>query len=170
MRVPPNSRGQAAIALREGEIVSMRSILFLLALLLPLPAGTPAATGETVHKHIRVLKAWVHETSEWRTALHVTIANTGDRADRLVRVATSIAKRVVISDQEGREGAGLTIPGSAEFVIGNGAPRIELVGLKRRLQAQDRFNLLLVFDQAGKISIDVLVEAGTPASSAEARG
>jgi copper(I)-binding protein len=151
----------------------MRCVLFLLALLLPLPAGTQPAAQETVQKHIRIVKAWVRETSQWRTALHVTIANTGDRADRLVRVATSVAKRVVISDQEGREGAGLTIPGSAEFVIGNGEPRIELIGLKRRLQAHERFNLLLVFDQAGKIHVDVQVETGAPrapAPASEARG
>jgi hypothetical protein len=140
----------------------MRLIVFLLALLLPLPAGSQATTRETIHKHIRIAKAWVRETDEWRTALHVTIGNTGDRADRLVRVVTSIAKRVVISDQEGRESAGLTIPGSAEFVIGNGDPRIELVGLRRRLQAHERFTLLLVFDQAGKISVDVQVETGAP--------
>jgi copper(I)-binding protein len=140
----------------------MRLVVFLLALLLPLPAGSQAWTQETVHKHIRIAKAWVRETDASRTALHVTIGNTGDRADRLVRVVTSIAKRVVISDQEGREAAGLTIPGSAEFVIGNGEPRIELVGLKRRLQAHERFTLLLVFDQAGKISVDVQVETGMP--------
>ena len=109
----------------------------------------------------------MRETDEWRTALHVTIGNTGDRADRLVRVATSIAKRVVICDQEGREVAGLTIPGSAEFVIGNGQPRIELVGLKRRLQAHERFILLLVFDQAGKVSVDVQVETDTPMAPIE---
>lgn len=151
----------------------MRSVLFLLALLLALPVRSQATGEETIHKHIRIVKAWVRETDDWRTALHVTIANTGDRADRLVRVATSIAKRVVIADQEGREGAGLTIPGSAEFVIGNGAPRIELVGLKRKLQAQERFNLLLVFDQAGKISVDVLVEMGAqpaPEAADAARG
>jgi copper(I)-binding protein len=146
----------------------MRSVLFLLALLLlPLPAGSQATTRETIHKHIRIAKAWVRETDEWRTALHVTIANTGDRADRLVRVATSIAKRVVISDQEGREADGLSIPGSAELVIGSGQPRIELVGLKRRLQAQERFILLLVFDQAGKISVDVEVETDAPMAPIE---
>jgi copper(I)-binding protein len=145
----------------------MRLFVFLPALLLPLPAGSQATTRETIHKHIRIAKAWVHETNEWRTALHVTIANTGDRADRLVRVTTLVAKRVVISDQEGREADGLRIPGSAEFVIGNGDPRIKLVGLKRRLQAHERFTLLLVFDQAGKISVDVQVETGTPRAPLE---
>ncbi len=149
----------------------MRLALFLLLALLPLalPTGAEAAARETVHKHIRVLKAWVRETSQWRTALHVTIANTGDRADRLVRVATSIAKRVVISDQEGKEGSGLTIPGSAEFVLGSGVPRIELVGLKKRLKARERFSLLLVFAQAGKVNVEVIVETGAAdASPAEA--
>jgi periplasmic copper chaperone A len=147
--------------------IALRSILFLLALLLPLPAGSQATMQDTVHKHIRVAKAWVRETSEGRAALHVTIANTGDRADRLVRVATSIAKRVVISDQEGRNATELTIPGSAEFVFGSAEPRIELVGLKRTLRAQERFNLLLVFDQAGKVSVDVLVETGAPPAAIE---
>jgi copper(I)-binding protein len=140
----------------------MRSILVLLALLLP--AQSQVAPQETVRKHIRIAKAWVRETSEWRTPLHVTIANTGDRADRLVRVATTVAKRVALSDQEGRETAGLTIPGSAEFIIGAGLPRIELVGLKRRLQPHERFHLLLVFEQAGKVRIDVSVEPGAQAA------
>jgi copper(I)-binding protein len=142
----------------------MRHVLLVLGFLGPLLAASEGAAQATVQKHIKIVKPWVHETREWRALLSVTIANIGDRADRLVRVATRIAKRVEISDQEGREGGGLTIPGSAEFVIGRGAPRIELVGLKRSLNAHERFHLLLVFAQAGKVRVDVLVEKG-PARS-----
>ena len=148
----------------------MRYVLILLGGLGLLPAGA-AAAQETVQSHIRIVKPWVRETSAWRAVLNVTIANAGDRADRLVRVATTIAKRVVIADQEGREGAGLTIPGSAEFVIGSSAPRIELVGLKKPLAANERFYLLLVFEQAGKVRVDVRVERrparGRPAQASK---
>ena len=143
----------------------MRYAFLALIFLLSLTARAETPVQETVHKHIRIAKASIQETTHWRAALNVTIANTGDRADRLVRIATNLAKRVVISDQEGREGAGLTIPGSAEFVIGGGAPRIELIGLKRRLHARERVGLLLVFAQAGKVNVDVVVQT-SPARTA----
>lgn len=98
----------------------------------------------------------VASSPRWRLlhAICLEVANTGDRADRLARVATRVAKRVTIVDREGKEGGGLTIPGSAEFVIGRGALRIELVGLKRRLNAHGRCHLLLVFAHAGKARIE----------------
>ena len=136
----------------------MRPVLLLLFLLSLLPTANEAWSQEVAHKHIRIVKPWVHETNQWRVQLNITIANTGDRADRLLRVATAVAKRVVISDQEGEEGAGLTIPGGAEFIITGTIPRIELVGLKKPLQAQERFDLLLVFAQAGKVRVDAIVE------------
>lgn len=141
------------------------ALLLLLGVLglLPVP-GSRAAADETVQKHIRIVKPWVHETREWRTLLNVTIINTGDRADRLLRVVTRVAKRVEISNPEGKEGAGLTIPGSAEFVMGSSsnAPRIELVGLRKPLHAYERFDLLLVFAQAGEVRVAVLVERAPP--------
>jgi hypothetical protein len=52
----------------------------------------------------------------------------------------------------------IRIPGRAEFVIGGDFPRIELIGLTEILRDHASFNLLLVFEQAGKISIHVVVD------------
>jgi copper(I)-binding protein len=118
------------------------------------------AMAETQWKNIKIVDPWVHETSGARAVLHVTIANTAARADRLVRGSTPIAEKVAIWDQLGNEGSGLSIPGRAEFVMGSivgYVPRIELIGLTKSLQAQTTFKLLLVFERAGKIGVDVTV-------------
>jgi copper(I)-binding protein len=130
----------------------MRYLVIVIGLLLL------AAAPETVIKNIRIANPRVHETSGERALLHVTIANMEGRADRLLRASTPVAAKVAIWNQVGKEGLGLRIPGRAEFVIGSDLPRIELIGLTRSLNADASFHLLLVFEQAGKISVDVLVE------------
>jgi copper(I)-binding protein len=132
---------------------SMRYVLIVASLF-----GLSAAASETVWRNIRIANPWVHETSGKSALLHVTIANTEGRADRLLRASTPIAAKVAIWNQQGKEGGGIRIPGRAEFVIGGDFPRIELVGLTESLRAHASFNLLLVFEQAGKISFDVHVE------------
>src|SRR5438552_799376 len=121
-----------------------RCALFLVSLI-GLLATDASAVQETVQGRIKIMQPWVHETSGTQAILRVTIANTGPKADRLVRVSTSIADKVLILDQQSNEGSGLVIPGRSELVMGAGAPRIELIGLTQSLKASDSFHLLLVF-------------------------
>jgi copper(I)-binding protein len=137
---------------------AMRYLVIVMGLLLL------AAAPETVIKNIRIANPRVQETNGPRALLHVTIANIEGKADRLVRASTPVAAKVSIWNQLGKEGLGLTIPGRAEFVIGSDMPRIELIGLTRSLNAEASFHLLLVFEQAGKISVDVLVEPAPAAN------
>jgi copper(I)-binding protein len=123
-----------------------------------------AAAPETQQKNIRIVSPWVTETSETRAVLHMTIANLAGRTDRLVRAKTPVTAKVAIWDQAGNEGRGLSIPGRAEFVMGTiigNVPRIELIGLTRALHAHSSFKLMLVFEHAGEIIIDVSVEQAT---------
>jgi periplasmic copper chaperone A len=120
--------------------------------------GLVAAAPEVVSKNITITNAWVHETSGSSAVLHVVIANTDRRADRLVRASTPMASKVAIWNQLGKQSGGFSIPGGADFVIGDGFPRVELLGLSEALRTQSRFRMLLVFEQAGKITIDVAVE------------
>jgi copper(I)-binding protein len=78
-----------------------------------------------------------------------------------MRASTPIAAKVTIWNEEAKEGRGLRIPVGAEFVIGGDFPRIELIGLTESLRAHTSFKLLLVFEKAGKISVDVVVESGS---------
>lgn len=135
---------------------AMRCLIILVGLV-----GLLAAAPETVRKNIKIANPRVQETNGPRAVLHVTIANIQGRADRLLRASTPVAESVAIWDQLGKQGGGLRIPGRAEFVIGSDLPRIELVGLTKALSADASFHLLLVFEQAGKISVDVLVETAS---------
>ena len=127
---------------------------------LGLLTGGAHAQQETVRGRLKIMRASIKETSRGQTLLRVTIANAGGKADRLLRASTPVAERVWIFDPLGNEGNGLLIPGSSELVISaGGGPRIELSGLKRPLRSSDTVNVLLVFRQAGKVVIDVLVEA-----------
>jgi copper(I)-binding protein len=135
----------------------MRCVLFLVGLI-GLLATEAGAVQETVRGRLKIMQPWVQETSGTQAILRVTIANTGAKADRLVRVSTPVADKVLILDQLSHEGSGLLIPGRSELVMGAGAPRIELIGLTRSLKASDTFHLLLVFKQAGKVIVNVLVE------------
>ena len=135
---------------------AMRYLIILVSLV-----GLLAAAPETVRKNIKIANPRVQETNGPRAVLHVTIANIQGRADRLLRASTPVAESVAIWDQLGKQGGGLRIPGRAEFVIGSDLPRIELVGLTKALSADASFHLLLVFEQAGKISVDVLVETAS---------
>jgi copper(I)-binding protein len=136
----------------------MRCVLFLVGLI-GLLATDASAVVETVQGRIKIMQPWVHETSGTQAILRVTIANTGAKADRLVRVSTPVADKVLILDQQSNEGSGLLIPGRSELVMGViDLPRIELVGLTKSLKASDTFQLLLVFKQTGKVYVNVLVE------------
>jgi copper(I)-binding protein len=134
----------------------MRYLIILVSLV-----GLLAAAPETVRNNIKIANPRVQETNGPRAVLHVTIANMEGRADRLVRASTPVAESVAIWDQLGKQGSGLRIPGRAEFVIGSDLPRIELIGLTKSLSADASFHLLLVFEQAGKISVDVLVKSAS---------
>ncbi len=67
------------------------------------------------------------------------------------------AEQVLIFDPVGNEGNGLLVPGSSELVISGGAPRIELSGLRTPLRPADTVNVLLVFQQAGKVVFNAVV-------------
>lgn len=120
--------------------------------------GLAAAAPETISGNIKIANPWVHQTSDARVVLHMTIANIDRGADRLIRAATPVATKVAIYNQVGKEGRGLMIPGRAEFVIGDDYPRVELIGLTEALRTGSSFHLLLVFEQAGKIGVNVQVE------------
>jgi periplasmic copper chaperone A len=120
--------------------------------------GLLAATPQLVSRNITITNPWVQETSGSSAVLHVVIANTDRRADRLVRASTPVAAKVAIWNQLGKQSGAFSIPGGANFVIGNGFPRVELLGLSDTFRTQSRFHMLLVFEQAGKIDIEVVVQ------------
>ncbi len=121
------------------------------------PAGGAHAQQDAVQGRLRIAHAGVKMLGAGRALLTLTITNTGGKTDRLLRASTRVAEQVLIFDPVGNEGNGLLVPGSSELVISGGAPRIELSGLRTPLRPADTVNVLLVFQQAGKVVFNAVV-------------
>jgi copper(I)-binding protein len=138
----------------------MRQLVFALGLA---ALSVTASAHEITVRSLKIVHPWVYETEERQIALHAKIRNTGEAADRLLGASTAIADRISILDANDKETTGIPIPARGEISLQSGGPQIVLIGLKKHLFAYDNFDLVLVFRNAGRVTIDVLVEeADTP--------
>jgi len=119
---------------------------------------TNAIGHETKHKSISIAHPWVLETEAPQTALHMKIKNTGEVTERLLRASTPLAGKVSILDPEGKDVRDLAIPARGELTLKSDGPHILLSGLKKPLRAYDSFELTLVFETAGAMNVEVIVE------------
>jgi len=85
--------------------------------LVGLLVGGPGRAQQTIQAGIRISHPWVQETAAAEAVLHVTITNTGARADHLLRASTSIANKVSIVNQLSQEGGGLLISGRSDVLV-----------------------------------------------------
>ena len=54
--------------------------------------------------------------------------------------------------------AALRVPAGGELVLSANGPRLLLSGFKKRLNAYDSFKITLVFEKAGRMEVEVMVE------------
>ena len=118
-----------------------------------------AATAKISRSDILIEDAWVVETNAGRAVLHLRITSNGSIGDRLVRGSTELAEHVAFFNQLGQASDDIVIPADSNWAMGNGAPRVELLGLVRPLRSPGNFVVLLVFAGAGKVWQNVRVEA-----------
>lgn len=100
------------------------------------------------------------------------IRNTGVTPDRLLSASTPLAERVEIHRMamqgdvmQMREVPTLDLPANSTVVLrpgGTEGQHLMLLGLVKPLQVGDRFELTLVFEQAGTQQVKVWVEAPAP--------
>ena len=105
------------------------------------------------------------EASITNVPVYMTLKNGTRSGERLLSAATPLAEKVEIIELR-RHGslelptpvAALRIPARGKLVLGADGPRLLLSGIKKRLNAYDSFNLTLVFEKAGRMVIEVMVE------------
>jgi copper(I)-binding protein len=98
---------------------------------------------------------------------YVSIENSGDTADKLIGATSPVAKTVEIHtmSMDGnvmkmREVPGIELKPSTKTVMKPGEGyHLMLIGLKKPLQAGEKFPLTLMFEKAGKLDVSVAVEA-----------
>jgi len=128
----------------------------------PVPAHEVRA-GELVIVHPYTIEP----DSETATAadVYMTIRNTSDRADRLLSVSSPMAA-VALSQLPGRAAqpasagghSNLEIAPKSDTRLGPQGAHVALSGLKAPLYGYAGFALLLTFEKAGTVELDVLVE------------
>ena len=130
---------------------------------LALVACATAAFAHGYKKNgLEVIHPWMMETGGPNGAVSMTIKNTGKAADRLVGVSTQLAETAKLETAGQATGetaiAAIEIPAGGEAELSGTGTHVLLAGLKKKLGPYDRLPLVLVFEKAGQLAIEVMVE------------
>jgi len=132
------------------------------------PAKTVARGG------ITVAGAWARASAgrARNGAAYFTIFNKGAKVDRLIGVETPMAKKAQLHEHRMSDGimrmrevkGGLAIPPGGKLRFAPRGFHVMLMGLGKPLKAGEGFPLTLVFQRAGRITVNVAIHpiGGTP--------
>lgn len=97
-------------------------------------------------------------------AVYMTIVNKGPSDDRVIAVATPVARKAVIHEIEMKAGIVKMRPAGRPRVSKGGSTTLQpgglhvmLMGLRKPLREGETFPLTLTFEEAGSITLDVAV-------------
>lgn len=100
------------------------------------------------------------------SAAYMLLRNNGATADRLLRAESDVAEAVElhISEMKGevmtmRPIESVEVPAGGEAELKPGGMHVMLIGLKRNLMAGESITLVLVFENAGRVSVQAEVRA-----------
>jgi copper(I)-binding protein len=128
------------------------------------------AGGAQAHSHkfknLEIVHPWCVETRDTATpvAVYMTIRNRAGRPDKLLRATTSIATRTELL------AGAIEVSGGGEVDLKRDGPHIRLSGMKRQLGAYDSFPMTLLFERAGKVKVEVMVEEAAVLEPANKEG
>lgn len=137
-------------------------------------AGPSAATDYTL-RGLKIGLPWARPAAQGLNgALYVEVTNTNRAPDVLEAVETKVAKRAVI--HRGRVVAGVSsmraaadgipIPAGTTVRLAPGGDHVMLLGLTRALVEGTRVPATLVFQRAGRVQVELVIEASAGAASA----
>jgi copper(I)-binding protein len=134
----------------------MKHLIFLLSLV-----------STSVFSQVEIIDAWSRATPPGAkvAAGYLTIRNKSASPDRLVGASSAIAARVEthIVEKQGevmrmREVKGYDVPAKGSFELKPGGPHLMLVDIRRPLKAGEKIPLVLRFQNAGEVRIDLEVK------------
>ena len=122
------------------------------------------ATTAQAHSHkiknLEIVHPWCIETTGTANPVSVfmTIKNSG-RPDKLLRATTAIAGKTELraaGDEKTISSVGVATRGPTD--LKRDGPHIQLSDVRKQLSPYDSFPMTLVFERAGKVEIEVMVE------------
>lgn len=140
-----------------------RATLAICGLLLAVPAFAHEIVAGTLVIH----HPWSRATPAGATtaAVYMMLHNKGDKPDRLIGAETDIAATAQIHLMNMDNGImtmrqvdGVDIPPAGSAEMAPHGLHIMLTGLKKPLAEYDTFDMTLIFQQAGRVTVEVEVE------------
>ncbi len=137
----------------------MRTVVLVAALLL---AGGLAAAGQAP---VEVKNPWARPgTPGGNSAVYMEVHNAQPQPDRLVAAGTDVAEVVELHETRMEGGMhrmqkvdGIPVPANGKVELRPGGFHVMLMRLNTPLRVGDRFPLLLRFERAGRLTVEVVV-------------
>lgn len=133
--------------------------------LLALAATAPRAMAHSFKiGEIAIGHVWGLPSDARETQVFVPLSNRGKEADALVAARSAICSMIELRQNNRYDDPALTSiaadPGKP-VAMRKGARHLRLIGLTKPLKADDRFDMILDFEKAGEITVEVIVEDGS---------
>jgi copper(I)-binding protein len=138
-------------------------------------AGLPLLAGGHGYRlgSITIGHPWAMPTDAVATTGtgYLVLRNNGARDDKLLSAASEIADRVEPRLSIKKNGAleslstvSIAIPAGREIRLEPGGPHLLFIGLRKPLQDGQRFPVVLQFEHAGNITVDMFVQQNAKSS------
>ena len=149
----------------------MRYLPWLLAILL---ATTVTSAQHYEAGDIHIQSPWSRELppTSPNGAVYLTLTNPGTQPDKLLSASTDVAELVEIHSHILEDGMmkmrrveSVDLPPHKAVLFTPGGYHFMLIGLKRPLEADDRFQLLLEFEQNSQALVEIVVQSSDAQST-----
>ena len=144
-----------------------RQLVCLAFAALGLAFAVAAHAEDCTAGNLLIGRAWARASVASNGVVYLIITNNGQKGDRLTAVSTPIAKSAELHTTHEMENGVMNMAALADVEIKREAPtvftpggnHVMLIGLVHPLKQGERFPMTLTFEQAGQVTVDVLVEA-----------
>lgn len=132
----------------------IRTVTIALAAMLALAGAAQAHSYK--QKRIEIVHPWTHPAAKGETVtVSMLLRNLAKSADRLIGVRSAFgATTTLVNVPQGK----LALPGKGEVALKRDGPHIEVANISKGLDPYDGFALTLVFEKAGAVDVEVVVE------------
>jgi len=155
------------LGLRNDAMKTVLTLLAALACATPMFGGA-AHAHEVIHGALEVIHPNIPKPPKLAKAAagYMALANNGDTDDRLVAIETKAAKSAQIHNVEsGDDGIArmvhvpvLDLPAGETILFEQGSLHVMLMGLEQPLNEGDMIPVTLVFEHAGPVEVEFMVD------------
>jgi len=142
-----------------------RTFLLVASLLAGLLAA-PAVAHDYTLAGLKIDHPWTRVTPGRTGAAYLSVTNTGGEMDRLLAASSPVAEKAELHTHqlEGdvmrmRPVQAIEVPPGESAVLKPGGLHIMLLGLREPIREGSRIPLILSFEKAGSIEVELAVEA-----------